>query len=117
MTTEFVSVPSNWTVSKVLAHVRQVESIRETIYWIFVVDPESRKLVSARPLRRLIAAEPNANILAAALDRRLIPIPPQASREDATLLILNTTFLLCLSSMLAGSSSVSWPQRMEQTLV
>jgi magnesium transporter len=34
MTTEFVAVPSDWTVEQVLAHVRTVEHARETVYAI-----------------------------------------------------------------------------------
>ncbi|MGO7565508.1 magnesium transporter, partial [Rhizobium johnstonii] len=36
MTTEFVSVPDSWTVSRTLDHVRQVERSRETVYAIYV---------------------------------------------------------------------------------
>jgi magnesium transporter len=32
MTTEFVGVPSTWTVAETLQHVRRVESTRETVY-------------------------------------------------------------------------------------
>ena len=87
MTTEFVQVPSTWTAAQVLDHVRSVESTRETIYSIFVVDPATTKLVTALPLRRLISADPARNILDIAPQRRLITVPPLASRDEATLLI------------------------------
>jgi magnesium transporter len=87
MTTEFVSVPTTWTAGQVLEHVRMVESTRETIYSIFVVDPETKKFVSALPLRRLISADPGTNVLEAAPKRRLIMVPPLASRDEATRLI------------------------------
>ena len=41
MTTEFVAVPPTWTVGRTLEHLREVESTRETIYAILVVDPAS----------------------------------------------------------------------------
>ncbi|MCR2199475.1 hypothetical protein NSX56_24150, partial [Salmonella enterica] len=44
MTTEFIAVPSTWTVEQTLAHIRQVERSRETVYAIYVENPESRIL-------------------------------------------------------------------------
>lgn len=87
MTTEFVSVPATWSAAQVLDHVRKVESTRETIYSIFVVDPVSKKLLSVLPLRRLISANPQTNVLAAVRQRRLISLCPLASRDEATRLI------------------------------
>src|SRR5262249_15385585 len=37
MTTEFVSVPSTWTVGETLDYVRKVEKTRETIYAIYIM--------------------------------------------------------------------------------
>lgn len=87
MTTEFVSVPSNWTVAEVLRHVRAVESTRETVYAVFVVDPSRQTLVHAVPLRRVIAAEPRASILSALPKRRLIKTTASAPRDEAVRLI------------------------------
>ena len=66
MTTEFVSVPANWTIAEVLHHIRMVERTRETVYSIFVVDPVKKTLIQAVPLRRLISGDPHANVLTAA---------------------------------------------------
>jgi magnesium transporter len=87
MTTEFVSVPSNWTVAQTLQHIRQVERSRETVYAIYVLDPRSKVLLRALPLRRLITSDPNATVLAAAPARRPVTISPDASRDEATRLI------------------------------
>jgi magnesium transporter len=43
MTTEFVSVPANWTVAQTLDHIRHVERSRETVYAIYVLDPDARR--------------------------------------------------------------------------
>jgi magnesium transporter len=53
MTTEFVSVPANWTVGRTLDHIRQVERTRETVYSIYILDPVKKRLVQAATLRRL----------------------------------------------------------------
>jgi magnesium transporter len=87
MTTEFVSVPATWTVAQTLQHVRMVERSRETVYAIYVLDPGSKVLLRALPLRRLITADANASVLAAAPTRRPVTISPHASRDEATRLI------------------------------
>src|SRR6267143_6248946 len=87
MTTEFVSVPANWTVAQTLQHVRMVERSRETVYAIYILDPRSKVLLRALPLRRLITADPNASVLAAGPTRRPVTISPHASRDEATRLI------------------------------
>jgi magnesium transporter len=80
MTTEFVSVPSTWTIGQTLQHVRVVERTRETIYAIYVLDPHRRTLLQVVTLRRLIAGDPDASILSAA--RSPITTAPLTDRED-----------------------------------
>lgn len=87
MTTEFVSVPSTWTIAQVLHHIRMVERTRETVYSVFVIDPVRHTLVHSVALRRLISGDPNANVLTAAPSRRPIMITPLAAREEAVRLI------------------------------
>jgi magnesium transporter len=87
MTTEFVSVPTTWTVEQTLQHVRMVERTRETVYAILVLDPQSKALIKVVPLRRLISAEPTAAVSEAATARRPITVSAQASRDDAARLI------------------------------
>ena len=82
MTTEFVSVPSSWTVEQTLQHVRQVERTRETIYAIYVLDPQTKRLVHSVPLRRLISAAPDAPILSAARPYAPITTSPLTDREE-----------------------------------
>ncbi|MEY9494489.1 magnesium transporter [Bradyrhizobium elkanii] len=87
MTTEFVSVPSSWTIAEVLHHIRMVERTRETVYSIFVIDPVKKTLIQAVPLRRLISADPHANVLTAAPERKPLMIAPEADRMEAARLI------------------------------
>ncbi|SDP51649.1 magnesium transporter [Afipia sp. GAS231] len=87
MTTEFVSVPSNWTIAEVLHHIRMVERTRETVYSIFVVDPVKKTLIQAVPLRRLISGDPHANVLTAAPARKPLTVGPHSDRMDAARLI------------------------------
>lgn len=87
MTTEFVQVPSNWTIAEVLHHIRMVERTRETVYAVFVTDAARHTLIHAVPLRRLISGDPHANVLTAAPARKLVSVSAQAPREEAVRLI------------------------------
>lgn len=87
MTTEFVSVPATNTVQQTLDYIRRVESTRETVYPIYVLDPATKKLVQAVSLRRLITSEPHAPVLSVARPGRLITVAPLANREDVARLI------------------------------
>src|SRR3984893_17681070 len=87
MTTEFASVPSTYTVQQTLDYLRQVESSRETVYAIYVLDPLSKKLVQMITLRRLIIGDPAAPVLSVARPGRLITATPFMDREDVARLI------------------------------
>jgi magnesium transporter len=87
MTTEFVSVPADWTVQQTLDHIRRVERTRETVYAIYVLDPSKKTLVQAVPLRRLISGDPQASVLSVAPPRRPITVAPLADREEVARLI------------------------------
>ncbi len=85
MTTEFVSVPSTWTIGQTLQHVRVVERTRETIYAIYVLDPYRRTLQQVVTLRRLVAGDPNASIVSVGRDP--ITTKPLVDREDVARII------------------------------
>jgi len=87
MTTEFVSVPSDWTIGQTLQHVRSVERTRETVYAIYVLDPQTRTLVQAVSLRRLIAGDVGAPVLSVALPRPPVTVAPSADQEEVARLI------------------------------
>jgi magnesium transporter len=87
MTTEFASVPSTYTVQQTLDYIRHVESSRETVYAIYVLDPASKKLVKTITLRRLITGDPHAPVLSVARPGRLITADPLMDREDVARLI------------------------------
>jgi len=87
MTTEFVSVPPDWTAAQTLDYIRKVERTRETIYAIYVCDPVKRTLLRAVTLRRLITADPDANIMTVARDHAPITAHAMMDREDVARLI------------------------------
>ena len=87
MTTEFVTVPSTWTVGETLRHIREIERTRETIYAIYVLHPVSHGLVKAVTLRRLITGEPGQPILSVAPKHDPITVDPLMDREEVARLI------------------------------
>ncbi len=82
MTTEYVSVPPDWTAGRTLDYIRKVERTRETIYAIYIVDPKTQELLRSVSLRRLIAGNPDDRIIDVALDRAPVSATPLTDRED-----------------------------------
>lgn len=87
MTTELVSVTTDWTVGRTLAHVREVERSRESVYAIHVLDPESRTLVQIVTLRRLITGEAGDPILSVAQVNPPVVVEPMLDQEEVARLI------------------------------
>ncbi|CAM1638468.1 magnesium transporter [Bartonella apihabitans] len=82
MTTEFIAVPSTWSVRQTLDHIRDVERTRETVYASYVIDPETSVLIKAVSLRNLILANPDDTILNAATNGEPIKIGPLTDQEE-----------------------------------
>lgn len=87
MTTDFVSVPVNWTVRQALDHVRKVGRSAEQIYAVYLLDPQSQQLKQTSSLRQLLIADPNANVTSAAPNRPPITVKPETDREEVARLI------------------------------
>ncbi|MFK4824411.1 magnesium transporter [Paenochrobactrum sp. BZR 588] len=82
MTIEFIAVPANWTVAQTLTYIRQVERSRETVYAIYVVDPNTKVLQRVVTLRRLIMCQPDELIITVSRDQDPVSISPLTDRED-----------------------------------
>lgn len=82
MTTEFISVPSGWSVAETIEHVRQVERTRETVYAIYIVDVTTNVLLGVVSLRRLITQSPDEPILSISRDVQPLAISPLEDREN-----------------------------------
>ncbi len=87
MTTEFVSVPANWTAEQTLAHVRQVGGRKETVYAIYVTDPTTRALIHVISLRELVMADPASLVGQVGSTRRILSVGPRVDREEVSRLI------------------------------
>ncbi|MDR2872507.1 MAG: magnesium transporter [Xanthomonadaceae bacterium] len=87
MTTEFASVPADWTVAQALSYLREVERTRETIYAIYVMDPVTRQLEQMVTLRRLITGNPDDSILSVAQVNTPVTVGPLVDQEEVARLI------------------------------
>jgi magnesium transporter len=87
MTTEFVSVPADWTAAQVLKLVREVGADKESIYAIYIVDPQTKQLVQTVSLRQLLISDPNASAVSIVPDRQPIAVTPLTDREEVSRII------------------------------
>ena len=85
MTTEFVSVPASWMVKQVIDHIRSSCAQTEQIYAVYLVDPQSQRLLQAVSLRELLIANPEANIRSASPQKKPITVTPSTDPVDYAL--------------------------------
>jgi magnesium transporter len=81
MTPDYIRVRPEWTVGKVIEHIRKYGQDAETIHWIYVVD-EARRLIDEIHIRKLLLAEPDQPI-ADLMDRHFIALNASDDREEA----------------------------------
>jgi magnesium transporter len=87
MTTEYLSVPSDWDVDRALALVREVGGRKETVYAIYIVDPEDQTLVHVVSLRELMTSDREDNVLEVGKRRPPLTVTVDIDREEAARLI------------------------------
>jgi magnesium transporter len=87
MTTEFVSADADWTAARTLDHIRSVGAGSETIYAIYVVEPQSRQLMRALSLRQLVLSDPQTRVAEIGPARKPLTVSPATDREDVARLI------------------------------
>jgi magnesium transporter len=87
MTTEFVSIPSDWDVGQTLSLIREVGGRKETVYAIYVVDPTTQALVHVVSLRELLTTAREDNVLEVGNHRPPLTLTADIDREEAARLI------------------------------
>jgi magnesium transporter len=80
MNTEFVAVSSKLTAGEILSQLRGGASEAETIYYVYVTDPEGR-LVGVFSLRELVLADPKT-FVADFMHKRVVSVKLPDSQED-----------------------------------
>ena len=87
MTTEFVGVPAGWNVEQVKTYIREVGRAKETVYAIYVLDPQSQRLVRVVSLKEIMLAEPGTPVLEVGEARKPVTVRPLFDQEEVARLI------------------------------
>ncbi len=87
MTTDFISVPADWTVEQALKRIHDVGRSKETVYTVCILDPETKRLVKVIALWRLVISDPKTPVLAAARPYEPITVSPLTDREEVARLL------------------------------
>ena len=85
MTPDYVAVRPDWTIGRVLQHIRAFGRDKETINRIYVVDP-SWHLLDDIELRRVILANPES-VVRDIMDGSFVALAATADREEAVAVI------------------------------
>ncbi len=80
MTTDYVEIRPDMTVSEATAEVRQLADDAETIDTLFVTNAEEH-LLGVLPIKRLLLAEPNERI-SEVMGHNIISVPPELDQEE-----------------------------------
>src|SRR6476661_7633259 len=81
MTTDFVSVPADWTVERTLNHIHAAGRSKEIVYTVYVLDPDTKRLLKVIALWRLVT------VLDAARPYKPITVSPLTDREEVARLL------------------------------
>lgn len=87
MTTEFLTVPPTWTVDEALQLIRRVGGAKETVYAVYVVDPDSGTLRHVVSLRELLLSDRVQRVDQVGSARKMLTVSPRTDREDVARLI------------------------------
>ncbi|NUP70630.1 MAG: magnesium transporter [Gemmatimonadaceae bacterium] len=88
MTTEFVSMPTTWTVDRALKYISEVGRAKETVYAIYLLDPADGRLLQVVSLRDLMLAADRSQPVSDVGNKRVpLRVTPLTDREDVARLI------------------------------
>src|SRR5439155_10584791 len=87
MTTDFLSVPADWTVEQTLKRIHDVGRSKETVYTVCILDPDTKRLVKVIALWRLVTSDAKATVLDAARPYKPITVSPLTDREEVARLL------------------------------
>ncbi|MCE8018667.1 magnesium transporter [Halomonas sp. MCCC 1A11036] len=85
MTSDYVAIPSGMTVSQAMMRVRQTAPDAETVYQLYIIDPEG-KLAGTLSLRQLMVARPGAKVDDLMI-KDVISVPVDEAQEEVARLV------------------------------
>jgi magnesium transporter len=80
-------MPATWTVDEALKYVREVGGAKETVYLMYVLDPETQQLAHVVSLRQLLQAPCDARVGDIGDRRAPLVVTPRMPREDVARLV------------------------------
>jgi magnesium transporter len=83
MTSDYAWLPADLTAQQAIERLRAQAPDRETIYYVYIVDEQSRKMLGILTLRALVLADPNTPIRRLMLTEDLVTLKASADRETA----------------------------------
>jgi magnesium transporter len=87
MTTDFISVPADWTVEQTLKRIHDVGRTKETVYTVCILDPQTQRLIKVIALWRLVISDPKTPVLSAARPYEPITVSPPTDQEEVARLL------------------------------
>jgi magnesium transporter len=87
MTTEFLTVPTTWTVEEALQLIRRVGGAKETVYAVYVIDPANGTLRHVVSLRELMLSDRSRRVVDVGGTRKVLTVAPRTDREDVARMI------------------------------
>jgi len=87
MTTEFVSMPTTWTVQQALDYVSQVGRAKETVDAIYLLDPATQTLSHVVSLRDLMLSDRAMKVIDIGSRRTPLAVTASMDREEVARLI------------------------------
>jgi magnesium transporter len=91
MSTEYVSVHPDMSVSEALEHLRRVAPKRETVYTVYVTD-EERRLAGVVSLLELITTAPSRKVREV-MQLRVVSLPVETDQEEVARTVAKYDFL------------------------
>ncbi len=85
MTSDYVAIPCGMTVSQAMMRVRQTAPDAETVYQLYIIDPEG-KLAGTLSLRQLMVARPGAQVDELMI-KDVISVPVDEAQEEVARLV------------------------------
>jgi magnesium transporter len=85
MATELISFPENMRVEEAIRRLREIATDAETVYYVYVVDEESR-LIGVLSLRELIASA-DGTPLSEIMRKNLISVPVDMDQEEVAKIV------------------------------
>jgi magnesium transporter len=92
MTPEFVAVGPDSTVEEALATLRHVAEEAETVYYTYVTDPQTRRLLGVLPLHELLFGKPHTAVRDI-MRRDVVKVRIETSQQEAAQLLDRHHFL------------------------